>query len=67
MIGFPNGAFFKQMHLRLISENPFRGELILYSKNCNQNWQGLAVHYCQYSSFIKRYISVDVLLIATLG
>ena len=28
---FPNDAFFKQKHLRIISENTFRGELILFS------------------------------------
>ena len=40
MIVFANNAFFKQMHLRVIVENTFRGELIL----CSQNWQGLAMH-----------------------
>ena len=40
MTVFPNYAFFKQNHLRVISENTFRGEFILFS----QNWQCFAVH-----------------------
>ena len=44
MTVFPNGAFFKQKHLRVISENTFRGELVLFSQNCSRNWQGFAVH-----------------------
>ena len=44
MIVFPNDAFFKQKHLRVISENTFREELILFSQNFCRNWQGFAVH-----------------------
>ena len=44
MTVFPNDDFFKQKHLRVISENTFRGELILFSQNCSRNWQGFAVH-----------------------
>ena len=44
MTVFPNDAFFKQKHLRVISENTFRGEVILFSQNCSRIWQGFAVH-----------------------
>ena len=37
MTVFPIDAFFKQKHLRVISENTFRGELILFSQNCSRN------------------------------
>ena len=37
MTVFPNDVFFKQMYLRVISENTFRGELIL----CSQYWSKL--------------------------
>ena len=33
MTVFPNDAIFKQKHLRVISENTFRGELMLFSQN----------------------------------
>ena len=36
MTVFPNDAFFKQKHLRVMSENTFRGELILFSQNCSR-------------------------------
>ena len=44
MTVFANGAVFKQKDLRVISENTFRGELILFSQTCSRNWQGFAVH-----------------------
>ena len=44
MTVFPNDAFSKQKHLRVISENTFRGELILVSQYCSRNWQSFAVH-----------------------
>ena len=39
MTVFRNDAFFKQMHLVVISENTFRGELIL----CSQSVRPLSV------------------------
>ena len=33
MTEFPNDAIFKKKHLRVISENTFRGKLILFSQN----------------------------------
>ena len=63
MTVFSNDAFFKQKHLRVISENTFRGELIL---NCNRNWQDSAL-ITIYVIFINRYIGVDVSLTAALG
>ena len=62
MTVFPNDIFFKQKHFRVISEDTFRGELILFSQNCSPNWQGFAI----YSIFITRYIKVDVSLTAAL-
>ena len=44
MTVFLNDAFFKQKYLMEISENRFRGELILFSQNCSRNWQGVVVH-----------------------
>ena len=44
MTVFPNDAFLEQKNLKVISENTFRGELILFSQNCSRNWQGFAVH-----------------------
>ena len=44
MTVFRNDAVFKQKHSRVISENTFRGELILFSQNCSRNLQGFAVH-----------------------
>ena len=41
---FPNDAFFKQKHLRVISENTFRRELVLFSHNYSRIWQSFAVH-----------------------
>ena len=41
---FQNDAFFKQKHLRVISEDIVRGELIQFSQNCSRNWQGFAMH-----------------------
>ena len=34
----PNDVFFKQRHLRVISENTFGAEFILFSQNCSRNW-----------------------------
>ena len=39
MTVFPD-IFFKQKHLKVISENRFRGELILFIQSCSRNWQG---------------------------
>ena len=44
MTVFQNDVFYKQKHFRVISENTFRGELILFSQNCSRNWQGFAMH-----------------------
>ena len=44
MTVFPNVAFFETKALRVISENTFRGQLILFSQNYSRNWQGFAVH-----------------------
>ena len=61
MIVFPNDAFFKQKHLRAISEDTFRQKM--KSKLAGLCSALIAIYF----SFINRYIRVDVSLTAALG
>ena len=51
------------MKLRVISENTFRAELILFSQNCGLCSTLIII----YLIFINKYIRVDVSLTAALG